>query len=194
MKVGANELFEVVRQVVREEVKKVLPGMVAKHLSEAYIRKAIAESTQVEEPRRAQPRRQAAPSRLPTNLREIIAGTDPDDEVTPEALPNDTHGIYEPANPLVKKSQNNEAIAKLLNRDNPMASIYEGISPIDQDAAPVERLPEMDFSKMNALMDGMERVAKKGSPSQLSEDAQLKELERKRKMLEIPVQARPKVM
>lgn len=200
MKVKADELFEVVRQVVREEVKKVLPALVAKHLSEAYIKKALAETVQVEQPvRRPAPRPQPQASRLPANLREIIAGTDPDDEVTPEALPNDTMGIYEPANPLVKR--NDEAVAKLLSRNNPMADIYEGLQPIDaEDRSPDVPLNQaakamgMDFSKMSRLMEGLESDAKSKKSMMVSEDAKLKELERKRRELERPVGPRPKVM
>lgn len=203
MKVDAKALFEVVREVVRDEVRKALPNLIAQHLSEAYIKKALAESMQVEAPVRLvgprtapQGHRTQAP-RLPLNLREIIAGTDPDDEVTPEALPNDTMGIYEPANPLVK--QRNEVVTKLLSRDNPMSNIYEGLQPIDaEQAAPsiplnkVAAATGMDFSKMNALVDGLEKTAATKKPMTVSEDAQMKELERKRKLLEIPVQSLPR--
>lgn len=199
MKVDAKALFEVVREVVRDEVRKALPQMIAKHLSEVYIKKALAESLQVEEaPSRvtSKPQGHRTQARLPSNLREIIAGTDPDEEVTPEALPNDTMGIYEPANPLIKK---NEAVVKLLSRNNPMANIYEGLQPIDAEEStpsiPLNKVAAatgMDFSKMNALVDGLERSATGKKPMALSEDAQMKELERKRRMLEIPVQALPR--
>lgn len=197
MKVGAEQLFEVVRQVVRDELKRALPGLVAKHLSEAYIKKALAESFQVEEQpaRRAAPQRQSV--RLPSNLREIIAG-DPDEEVTPEPVENDTMGIYEPANPLVRSQ--NEVAAKLLSRNNPMADIYEGLEPIDSERAPslplnqIAKATGMDFSKMNAMVEGLERDAKSKKTMVVSEEAKMQELERRRRELERPVQPRPKVM
>ena len=190
MKVGSKELFEVVRQVVRDEIRKVLPEMVARHLTEQYIKKALAEQVVSAPSKRVLPKQEY---HLPNNLREIIAG-DPEEEEIPEPMSNDTQGIYEPANPLIKK---NEAVAKLLSRNNPMAAIYEGLDPIEPegstagqpsvDVRNMAKATGMDFEKMNAMMEGMERSAARKVAAPVSTEAQERELERKRKALEVPV-------
>lgn len=195
MKVGSKELFEVVRQVVREEVRKVLPALVARHLSEAYIKKALTEANGAGTPtaNRQMPRQEY---RLPGNLRELIQGNDEEDEEgTPQIQPNDHQGIYEPSNPMVKHKS--ESVAKLLSRDNPMANIYEGLQPIEAEGStagmpsvPLKQVAQatgMDFSKMNALVEGLEGDARR--KAKLSDRDVERDLERKRKLLEIPVRS-----
>lgn len=208
MKVGSKELFEVVRQVVRDEVKKVLPEMVAKHLTEQYIRKALAEQVNVVSERVvSKPSQRILPRqeyKLPANIRELVSGEDEmEEEPIPEPMSNDHQGIYEPANPLIKK--NESVAAKLLARANPaLAHIYEGMTPIEPEGStagapdvPLQAVAQatgMDFSKMNAMIEGLERGARSKGAMQTSVEAQERELERKRKELDRPVAARPKVL
>ena len=199
MKVSSKELFEVVRQVVRDELKKALPEMIARHLSEQYIRKALAEQVVAAPTKRVLPKQEY---RLPANIKELVQGEDEgyEEEEIPRVEKNDHMGIYEPENPLLAKRPTTEVAAKLLSRNNPMSHIYEGLAPMEDEseaeramAVQAERqvvqmakATGMDFSHMNALVDGLEKDAKKKKVG-LSERDVEKDLERKRRLLEVPV-------
>jgi hypothetical protein len=121
MKVSINELKQVIDAIVAEkvqkEVKRILPEVLARVLSEQFLKKVMLEMASSQSPPRA---RTPAPSnRRPTNLRELMQGDaeveDAWEEETPRALENDHQGIYHQS-PLVrgKGGQTNEARKRAL--------------------------------------------------------------------------------
>lgn len=152
MKLDAKALGKIIGMVVREELKRQLPGLIEKHLTERYIRKVVAERS---------------------NLADHLSGEE--DEV-PEPLVNDHEGIYN-RNPLVKggepdeeedehpiRKRSNEVVSKLMGQNNPMAFLYEGVEPLSKDptaglpnkgrGVPIEKMG-LDAEKMRQLA-GME--------------------------------------
>lgn len=170
MKVPATKLFEVVRQVVRDELRKSLPEMIQKHLSEAYVKKLVSEASGRSSP--------------------IGMMHDPsqDDETIPTPKKAQHTGIYDRTAPPMKS---NEVVSKLLNRNNPMSFIYENVKPIDDaeeesPGIPLEAISP-EFETMNRLMEGMESTAAQKAPMPESYELKMKELERKRAALEVKV-------
>ena len=181
MKVDAKALFEVVRQVVQDEVRKVLPEMVRQHLTESYMKKLVQE----------QVRPTKAVSRQPT-MSELLMTPKEDEELEeiPQPMHNADKGIYAHGMPGVR---NDEAVAKLLGKNNSLAFMFEGVKPIPREdeasgappSIPIEKAG-LDFSVMNRLVEGMEkRAASKGEMS--TNEMKMKELEARRKALEVKV-------
>lgn len=103
MKVKGSELGAVIRQIVKEELVKLLPTLISECLAERYLKKVVAEAVR--------------PARAPNKLAEIMAGdreaeTDWEEE-KPEAMENDHQGIYHQS-PLVrgKSSAQNESVRR----------------------------------------------------------------------------------
>ena len=183
MKVQAQDLFKVMRQVVQEELKKTLPGLIRKHLSEQYARRIVTEAGQVGQVSQA-------------GITGMLANPDEDEQEIPSPPENDHKGVYDASNPALRKNEqrerNNAHMNKLMARNNPLAAIYEGVKmPGDEDetpSIPLEALGGPDFEKMNKMLEGMEQVATQKAPmSSPSYEAKMKELERKRAALEVPI-------
>lgn len=105
MKVKGSELGIVIRQIVKEELVKLLPVLISECLAERYLKKVVAEATAGRRP---------APA---SKLQELMTGdaeaeTDWEEE-TPKAMPNEHQGIYHQS-PLVrgKSSAANEAVRR----------------------------------------------------------------------------------
>ncbi len=194
MKVQANDLFKVIRQIVKEELQKQLPAAVQKHLSEAYVRRLVKESS--------------GPSRSGgsggSGVTGLLTNPDEDTQEIPEPKKNDDQGAYDKSNASIRigeqRSKNNEHMRKLLERSNPLGFVYENVKvPGDEDeAAPSIPLDALggDFAKMNEMLEGMDQVAKSKAPVQMSGDAdalleaKMNELQRRREQLEVKVLGR----
>lgn len=183
MKVDAKALFEVVRQVVQDEIRKSLPGMVRQHLTESYMKKLVQEQIQ--------PATKPAARRQPT-MTELLMTPKGDEELeeVPEPLSNSDEGIYAPGLPGLKKE---EVVSKLLSKNSNLhAYMFEGVKPIprEDDASagappsiPLEKVG-FNFSGMNKLVEGMEkRSSQQGETS--TAEMKMRELEAKRKALEV---------
>lgn len=158
-----SELRTMIAQIVSEELRKQLPGVI----SEMYLRKLTVEAFAVKHGR--------------SRLREVMQGEEDDEEEeTPRPIPNDDQGIFK-KNPLVKESSNPL-------RDGPLAEFYEGTSPLSEmegkhsEGLPIEKLG--DFSAQRALMEKLEHRGPKSS--QASMDMKMRELEERRRALEVP--------
>lgn len=173
MKVSSEALFEVVRQVVQEELKRLLPEMVKNHLTETYMRKLFIEN-------------QVRPAPKPVNgkLAEVLMTPkdEEEDQSIPAPMENSDEGIYADTN--IGK---NESRSKLLSPDNPFAFIYEGVKPIGEEDVGPPSIPiqkaGIDFSRIAAISEG---VAKRsaGSGDQTTMSMKMRELEERRKMLD----------
>lgn len=175
MKVGGKELSAAIRSIVREELKRALPGLIREHLSENYLRKMMKESREDE----------SGPLQFDQGR----------DQNVPSPKKRDDSGIYDEqysddldndklAAEATKRNAMNSA---LLSRSNPLSSIYEDIkSPHQSEGVSTQLLEStgLDFKKMARLAGVLEN---KNGPMQTTDDAKLRELERRRKALEVPV-------
>lgn len=159
MKVDAKQLFEVVRQVVVDEVKKQLPALIKTHLSEMYVKKALAEIADISP---------ATEDRQRTVVRNDIV----------ESLDARAPKIMNPR----------EVVSKLLSRENPMSFIYENVK-LPEETADDPGIPlkqdSSTFAVANRMIEAMENNAKKNVIVE-SPAAKLAELERRRKALDVP--------
>lgn len=108
MKLQIKELKTVIDAIVAEKVRKevarILPEVMARVLSEQFLKKMMLEMVAAG-PAPARARTHAPSTKHPTNLRELMQGdaeaeTDWEEE-TPKALENDHQGIYHQS-PLVR--------------------------------------------------------------------------------------------
>lgn len=188
MKANAKELFEVMRAVVREEVKKVLPQMVREHLTETYIRKMVLET--------------ALKGGKKAGLAELLAPVSQvDEDEIPSPMVNTDLGIYNPANltnPELNRKKNesrrpvHEGVQKLRNTLGPIAFVLDDVQ-VPRDEKEEAQGPGIqfneekiapEFERMNKLLEKMESSSKK--PMQESAEAKMRELEMKRKALDVP--------
>lgn len=183
MKANAKELFEVIRQVVRDEMKKALPEMVKRHLTEAYIQKMISETV-------------APPPSKSVKLAELLAPqVDVDEDQVPEPQLNTDHGIYNSnrlLKPELKKESANPKVGELKKKLGSLAFVLEGVKlPEDEKNDPGIPLPveEMqdDFARMGAVLEATNSRAANQREMPTSMEAKMRELEMKRKALEVPV-------
>lgn len=169
MKVKADDLFTVVRQVVREELQKLLPQMISEHLTESYLKKIVLESA----------------SRKTARTEAFSLKNDADEEQVPKPMKNKDLGIYNDVNPI--NSKKNENVQKLLSRNNPLSFVYEGVDVAEKAATPQVPTDSFDFEKMNNMLD---RMSSRGPMTVADPERQLeqkmRELEERRKQLEIP--------
>ena len=176
MKANAKELFEVMRQVVRDELKKSLPGLIRQHLSETYIRKMVQESN-------------TSPGERVSEL--LTIRQEEELEEIPSPKKNTDRGIYTDNTNSIRQSKSevqNEGVKKLKKDLGELAFVLENTSMTEEgDGIPDVPISSMmpDFSRMNQLLEGMNRAAPKAI--QPSADAKMRELERRRKELEVPV-------
>jgi hypothetical protein len=166
MKVDAKQLFEVVRSVVVDEMKKQLPGLIKTHLSEMYVKKALSEIS-----RGADASESFAGSRSSEHARTALI------ESVEERAPD----IIQPR----------EVVNKLLSKNNPLSFVYEGVKIPDEGPAadagiPIEKIaPPDSFAAAGKLFEAMENSAKAKAPT-VSAAEKLAELERRRKLLDVP--------
>lgn len=109
----STDLKDMIRSIVREEMKSVVSAAINEVLSERYLKEMAQRMVEAQRPR----------------LRETILGTtrEPEEE-TPEPLDNDTEGIYT-KNPI-KKGVTEMSLPEALAENNPLAYLYEGVQPI----------------------------------------------------------------
>jgi len=171
MKANAKELFEVIRQVVRDEISKSVPEMISRHLSEEYIKKALTEKLSERQPERKQ--------KTNSSLAELLTvNSNVDEDEIPAPKKNVDRGIYNDNN--MSKNENVRKLQQSLG-----ANIFEGVKLPGEESempdVPVEDLTP-DFSRMNRLL---EATSSKG-PMQLSGESRMRELEMKRRALDVP--------
>ena len=178
MKVKANDLFEVVRQVVRDELKKALPEMIQRTLTEGYLKKMVAETVRTNK-------------KTVTELLTTVDNTD--EEAIPEPQQNSDKGIYNNSDDMLKKESVASRIMSkknpLLSSENPLSFVYENVKiPGEEEVAPSVPLDNImpDFSKMNSILEATGTTSRK--PMQQSPEAKMRELEQRRKALDVPVQ------
>lgn len=153
MKVSLKELRRaikmMVQETIREEVKKVLPGLVAEALAERYLKKVMAEVVR------------PVSKKNPSNLRELMQGDNEEDweEEVPEALENDHQGIYHQS-PLVRgkggsknESVRREMLAKVYGED-PESALRD---PREQREEAVSRIAQGN-SELAAMFEGTRPV------------------------------------
>lgn len=164
MKVNPEMLFKLVREVVRDEMKKSLPGIVKEVITEQYLKKIVAEGVQ--------------PRRSPTvsSLQEIAS----EDEEQPRRISN------------VSVPRPKTSTSKLVAEDNPLAYLYEGVEPISRDGGvgptdvDIDKLQDagLDFAKMAETFKAMEN--RSSGAMQQTNSAKMREIEERRKALEVP--------
>lgn len=181
MKVTGKELKAAIRSIVAEEIKKALPGMIREQLTENYLRKMMRESREDE-----------------SGPLQFDAGRD---QSVPSPKRQDNSGIYdekysddveEQDDLALESRRRNKMNTSLLSKNNPMAFLYEGVKPIDQEAPIVGGGPEIDamenagfdFNRMANLAQKL--TAPRGS-IQMTPEAKMRELKAKRDALDVPV-------
>jgi len=168
-----SQLVEMIRAIVADEVKKQLPNV----MSEMYIKKLMSESP-IHKPKKTfEDTYQHELSRI-------------QDDYVPGEMANHDEGIYQQG-PIGRK---NESITnKLLNKDNPLAMMYENVVPIDQvevtnSSAPV--LNEIQAQSMSdprewgKMFESMVGESETSKPMQKSSTAIERDLEMRRKALD----------
>lgn len=107
----SSELKKMISGIVAEELRRQLPAMIEKVLTESYLRKIVSEQS-------APAQRRSVPS-----LRETMQEQETDE--VPRPLPNTDQGAYQ-ENDVIKRK--NEIISKLMGGD--MGFIYEDVKPL----------------------------------------------------------------
>lgn len=167
---GSKQLFEVVRQVVREEVARALPEMIRHHLTEAYLRRVVSEES-----------RRPAHRPVVSELTSLVP--DVDEEEVPEPQPNGDMGIYNP-NTFIKEARRSAPPSKLTAGENPLAFVYESVNVAEEPPAP-KPLPikNSDFAQMNELVKSMNELAS-AKKNPVDPETRLREIEMRRKELD----------
>lgn len=190
MKVKGNELFEAIRAVVRDEIKKALPAIVKEHLTETYLRKMVIESNIRSQKKKS-----------PKTVSELMTISDADENAQniPEPLENSDMGIYskdfltskyedDDEEEQPQKRVENEGIRKLKKEMGPMSFVFENVKVAEDvtESAPQPDVMEkvgFDFSRMNEVLSRTSG----GGQMKSTPEAKMRELEAKRKALEVPV-------
>lgn len=169
MKVSSKELFSVVRELVREELRKQAPAIIRECLSESYIKRIVQESAGEDRPA---PVKRAGKMSLAEQL-------DPQDEPEEEIV-----SVPPPrrvANP------------QLLERKNPLDFIYHDVKPIPSEGAqpslsdvPVKALG-LDPERMRALSGAPQVSHTDSAAADSAYERKMRELEERRKALDVPV-------
>jgi hypothetical protein len=170
MKVNANDLFKVMRQVIREELKKSLPEMIRQQLAENYVKKIVSETVH---------------SNKTKSMREIITADDHiDEDEVPRPQLNTDRGIYNNNSELAKK---NEGTSKLISKSNPMSFIYENVNMSGEDSE-VNSIPLSAFNQNFEHMNNILEATKDNNKREISQsdESKMRELEARRKALEVP--------
>jgi hypothetical protein len=179
MKISGKDLGMLIREIVEDELKKVLPRMIEKHLTESYLKKIVSENSS----RRG--------------IREVMQGEEEREvEVTPEALSNEDESIYGEM-PLMKgkQSRQNESVSVLLSKNNPLSFMYEGTTPAPRGDTvyagqstpdvPLDSFGDDFMKRMTKLAPKITGAEQKKRNESMEE--KMKELEERRKRLDVPV-------
>jgi hypothetical protein len=102
MKVSIKELRGAIQMIIKEEIGKVLPRMLAEALADKYISKALAEvvSQTVRRPVETSRPKSAPAAKHPHSLQDLMGESEENDptaeweEEIPSAMPNQHKGIY----------------------------------------------------------------------------------------------------
>lgn len=165
----SNEAFQAaVRRVVREELRAVLPTLIAEALADRYLKKALAEVAAAAQAPKPVPKKVATVSR-PRNLRELMQGDaeaeDAWEEDVPRALPNDHRGIYH-QNPMVRgkgsqranESVSRPSLADIYGEDPSEVFADPRFQERDTPEPPVARPATFQDPGMAALFEGTSPV------------------------------------
>jgi hypothetical protein len=188
-KYKADHLIEMIRGVVREEVKLQVKGLVAETisevLSERYLRKLIETNAG------ARPRG--------VSMSFPIQGDDEPDEDVPEALDNNIQAPGQP-NPRFQKTPKNRSVQQFheeTKRNEMLSLFFEGTQPLDKQEArvaegvPLEQIAEATDgegpAKWAELFKDAERLAETKRPIQKDPAAEEARLARLRAQLDVKV-------
>lgn len=171
MKVKGHELAEVVRALVREEVKKQIGDAVRECLTERYLRNLVSEV-----------RSGPGPTDFSGHRGDSL---DPGDDEPPVALPNTHMGIYDRG--ALKKE-----VSDLLDpQKNPFASMFEGVRPLPRGPVTPQQAQFGDEGvPLEALGLRVDRRLVEGrdsGPMQKTPEGRMREIEQRRQMLDVPV-------
>lgn len=177
MKVKGSELAEVIRGVVREELKKALPNMIREHLTETYIRKMMREDI--------------------ADRSGPLSFDNGRDQETPAPKKHGNLGVYDEGesdsldhNNELRMESNKAINSELLSKKNPMSFLYEDVRPLEDavvSTAPNTSAMEkagLDFNKM-AILAGT-NTAPTSKTMQMDPESKMRDLERRRRALEVP--------
>jgi hypothetical protein len=175
----AGDLQEMIRTIVRQEIREVVSTTINEVLSERYLKEVarrVSEAATISRPRGV------------ASLE--IMGDDAVEEEPPEPLDNDSKWPFE-QHPIKKEQLVRES------RD-PMEMFFEGTRPLadlekEADDAVVVKTdraiatPEGQntVEVWRKLAEGMDRKAVQARPMQVSPEEQLRRLEEKRRALEV---------
>lgn len=157
MKINAKQLIELIKGIVKKEVKSYLPRMVKECLAESYIKKIVEES------------------RKDVKIDSI-----------PKPMSNNNMGIYKKSLEDDTKNIKLENASKLMTSDNPLSFIYDDINNTDNSSSKRHDDVSLnyDFSRATQLFKAMNEsvLSKKELP--VSPEARMKEIEMRRKELD----------
>lgn len=160
MKVGAKQLFEIVREIVKEEIERSVPRIVEKHLTEAYIKKVVLESS--------------------------FANKDNDIDEIPRPSKREDTGIYQDIPPKNIRESVKRKLAEELGEN--LGFVFEGVQvpdEVESSSIPMDTIEKIapglnlpDFSRMRSILE------KSSSKKEVDVNQKVKELEMKRQMLD----------
>lgn len=129
------EIARMITFIVREEMKKQLPSLIERVLTEQYLKRMVNERVG----------RPSAPL------------VEADDDI-PEPEENDHDGIYHPDQPNLKgRTNTNETVRKLLGRENRLAFLYEDVKPIPSTTS-LPSPESIDLDKLGFDFDRIKRL------------------------------------
>jgi hypothetical protein len=200
----AAEFKKMIQMIVREELRRALPALIERVVTERYLDRLVEE--------RVRQSRRGLAEQLIDDVQD-----DPDEDV-PHALANDDRGIYHDsffARNSDKERTTSEVVRRVMARqpkpadkprlpeafqpqNNPLSFVFEGVKPIPADAGPgeadvagpgipIDKVAEatgVDFEQiaMRAKMVQGIAAAKAGPPVDPAQ--KLAEIEARRKMLD----------
>ena len=202
MKISGSELGAVIRKIVREEIINILPDLMSRVLADKLTKGS-------QKPQRQDGLGHLANYQRPVHkankLAEILAQGDEDhweEEDAPTALSNSQDGIYEKS-PLIKgdgsgldESKRRALLAKVMGEN--MVDLFEGTKPSpdstvitgeSQQTFGDEGVPLEALGKIGVKLGNLKQTAMAPAPTLMSEsdNAKTRQLEIRRKMLDVPV-------
>ncbi len=173
----ATDLKEMIRTLVREEIREVVVATINEVLTERYLRK-LAES---------------AVSARPRGVSDLdIQGDDEEpDEETPGPLSNSILGVGQD-DPVFKKVPKDDAVHQFhegMDRNQMLSLFFQGTRPLKEIEANAPTAEELETPRMpkelseqadvwNKMVKGMEKIAEGKRPvvSQEAEEARIKKM------------------
>ncbi|MHB8407945.1 MAG: hypothetical protein ACYDHY_07665 [Acidiferrobacterales bacterium] len=191
----AGQLREMIEVIVREELQKQLPGLIAATLAEGFLKKVVAEAMGSRPVAKPVSRRPSLAETLEPadSFQEELDMRNEEDE-PPQPLRNVDKAIYQKS-PLIHDKQKNEVVQRLVKGNSALASIFEGVKPIDDPTTPpaaIELVPDKMVEMYAAHADKMAEMAGIAGPVQnrgpipLTEAQEMRRLERQRAALDRP--------